>query len=46
MNSKEQDYVLGTHDAEIGRLQLQHGIWKQHVRDCWQRAGIAPGMRV
>ena len=46
MNSKEQDYVLGTHDAEIGRLQLQHGIWKQHVRDCWQRAGIVPGMRV
>jgi len=46
MNSKEQDYVLGTHDAEIGRLQLQHGIWKQHVRDCWQRAGITPGMRV
>ena len=46
MNRTEQDYVLGTHDAEIERLQLQHGVWRQHVRDCWQRAGLAPGMHV
>jgi ubiquinone/menaquinone biosynthesis C-methylase UbiE len=46
MNCKEQDYVLGTHDAEIGRLQLQHGVWRQHVQDCWQRSGIIAGMRV
>jgi ubiquinone/menaquinone biosynthesis C-methylase UbiE len=47
MNSKkETDYVLGTHDAEILRLQLQHGIWRDLVLDCWQRAGISTGQTV
>ena len=46
MASKDQDYVLGTHDAEIARLQLQHGIWRNLVHDCWQRAGIAKGQHV
>ena len=44
--SNEIDYVLGTHDAEIGRLQLQHGIWRALVHDCWKRAGISKGQRV
>jgi hypothetical protein len=26
--SHERDYVLGTHDAEIARLGLQHRIWR------------------
>lgn len=43
MGTDDTDYVLGTHDAEIGRLQLQHGIWQSRVRDCWQRAGITAG---
>lgn len=42
----EIDYVLGTHDAEIGRLNLQHGIWRELVQDCWRRAGIGHGQRV
>ena len=47
MNTKsETDYVLGTHDAEIQRLQLQHGIWRDLVQDCWQRAGISNGQTV
>ena len=41
-----QDYVLGTHDAELARLRLQHGIWREHVHDCWRRAGIGAGSRV
>jgi SAM-dependent methyltransferase len=45
-DNTETDYVLGTHDAEIARLHLQHGIWREHVQDCWQRAGIAPGQSV
>lgn len=44
--SKEIDYVLGTHDAEIGRLHLQHGIWRELVHDCWRRAGIGAGQRI
>jgi ubiquinone/menaquinone biosynthesis C-methylase UbiE len=43
---KEIDYVLGTHDAEIGRLHLQHGIWRELVHDCWKRAGIGKGQRI
>ncbi len=46
MSTDDTDYVLGTHDAEIGRLQLQHGIWQSRVRDCWQRAGISAGNTV
>jgi SAM-dependent methyltransferase len=45
-SSTEIDYVLGTHDAEIGRLNLQHGIWRELVHDCWQRAGIRKGQRI
>ena len=44
--SVDTDYVLGTHDAEISRLHLQHGIWQTLVRDCWARAGITPGQHV
>ncbi|HWS41360.1 MAG TPA: methyltransferase domain-containing protein [Arenimonas sp.] len=44
--SNEIDYVLGTHDAEIGRLHLQHGIWRELVHDCWQRADISKGQRI
>lgn len=44
--SKEIDYVLGTHDAEIGRLHLQHGVWRALVHDCWKRAGIGIGQRI
>lgn len=39
-------YVLGTHDAEIERLGLQHRIWRSAVFDCWQKAGITAGHRV
>jgi SAM-dependent methyltransferase len=39
----ERDYVLGTHDEEIARLALQHRVWRPHVRDAWQQAGLAAG---
>lgn len=37
------DYVLGTHDEEIGRLGLQHRVWRQRALDAWRSAGIGPG---
>lgn len=42
----EHDYILGTHDAEIARLRLQHAVWRAQVLDCWHRAGIGPGQTV
>jgi len=42
----EQAYVLGTHDAEIERLGLQHRVWRPYALDAWRRAGITGGQRV
>jgi SAM-dependent methyltransferase len=42
----EQDYVLGTHDAEVERLGVQHRAWRHRVLDAWRRAGITTGHHV
>lgn len=42
----ERNYVLGTHDAEIARLQLQHRVWRARMFDAWRRAGITQGQTV
>src|SRR4051812_24820027 len=42
----ERDYVLGTHDAEIERLGLQHRVWRPHMLDAFARAGIRPGLTI
>ncbi len=39
----EKDYVLGTHDAELWRLGLQHRIWRPRATDAWRRAGFTLG---
>jgi SAM-dependent methyltransferase len=44
--SKERDYVLGTHDEELKRLGVQHRAWRPVVVDCWKDAGITTGSRV
>ena len=47
MNSPEaEDYVLGTHDAELLRLGLQHRLWSAQTFAIWERAGIGPGKTV
>lgn len=40
------DYVLGTHDAEIARLGLQHRVWRPHMLGAWMSAGMTSGSRV
>jgi SAM-dependent methyltransferase len=40
------DYVLGTTDAEVERLGLQHRVWRESMLAAWRRAGIGPGLRV
>jgi SAM-dependent methyltransferase len=42
----ERDYVLGTHDAELERLGLQHRLWRARVLEAWRSAGIIGGQRV
>jgi len=42
----EQAYVLGTDDAEIERLRLQHRVWRPWMLRAWHRAHIRSGTRV
>jgi len=39
----DRDYVLGTHDAEIERLGLQHQVWRRAALSLWERAGVSRG---
>lgn len=38
--------MLGTHDAEIQRLGVQHLAWRAHAWSAWRRAGFRPGQTV
>jgi SAM-dependent methyltransferase len=42
----DNEYVLGTNEAEMHRLGFQHRLWSGAAHDLWQRAQIAPGCRV
>src|SRR5213076_2685269 len=44
--TKERDYVLGTHEDELERLGVQHRAWREVVLDCWKSAGIRAGSHV
>ncbi len=44
--TKDRDYILGTNDAEIARLGLQHRVWRPTALKFWRRAGIAAGSTV
>ncbi len=39
----EKEYVLGTHDAELERLGLQHDVWRPRASHTWRRAGFSVG---
>jgi SAM-dependent methyltransferase len=41
--ANEREYVLGTHDAELERLGLQHDVWRPHASRAWRRAGFTVG---
>jgi len=40
----EKSYVIGTHDAEIDRLGVQHRVWRPSVLDLWRIGGLTQGM--
>jgi ubiquinone/menaquinone biosynthesis C-methylase UbiE len=44
--SGERSYVIGTHDAEIARLGVQHQVWRSSVLDLWRLGGVDQGMTV
>lgn len=44
--ASDREYVLGTHDQEIARLELQHRVWREQVLDVWRRAGFGPGQTI
>jgi SAM-dependent methyltransferase len=46
MTVEERAYVLGTHDAEIERLGLQHRVWRARALEGWSRAGFNVGQRI
>ena len=44
--SQEKSYVIGTHDAEIERLGVQHRVWRASVLDLWEQGGITTGQTI
>ncbi len=46
MTTESGDYVLGTQDAEVARLGLQHRVWRDSMLSAWRSAGLRPGWRV
>ena len=44
--SEEKSYVIGTHDAEIERLGVQHRVWRPSVLDLWRQGVITTGQTV
>lgn len=44
--SEEEEYLLGTHDAEIARLGFQHQVWRAEAAHGWERAGFRRGHRL
>jgi ubiquinone/menaquinone biosynthesis C-methylase UbiE len=44
--SEEKSYVIGTQDAEIERLGVQHRVWRASVLDFWNLGGVTEGQTV
>ena len=44
--SEDRSYVIGTQDAEIERLGVQHRVWRASVLDFWRQGGLTEGMTV
>ena len=42
----DHEYILGTHDAEVARLGVQHRVWRTRVLDAWRRAGFGAGQTI
>ena len=43
---EENAYILGTEQAELHRLGLQHQVWSSESRRGWELAGFRPGQAI
>lgn len=46
IESKSTDYVLGTEQDELQRLERQHKVWRKLCQDVWSEVGITSGSSV
>lgn len=46
LHSTSDEYVLGTHDAELERLGVQHRLWSAQAFALWEAAGLGVGQTV
>ena len=44
--SEQNEYILGTDQAELHRLGLQHQIWSSEAQLGWQKAGFNVGQTI
>lgn len=44
--SEDNEYVLGTHDAELARLGFQHQVWAEPTTAAWSRANFRRGATI
>ena len=42
----ERDYLLGTDEEELRRLQAQHDTWRPETADLWERADFSVGQAI
>lgn len=40
---QEKEYILGTEEAELHRLGVQHQVWASEAREGWRRADFKAG---
>ncbi len=46
LHATNDEYVLGTHAAELERLGVQHRLWSAQAFALWEAAGIGAGQTV
>jgi ubiquinone/menaquinone biosynthesis C-methylase UbiE len=46
MTEISKDYLLGVNDFELGRLEFQHGVWKEITDSFFNRLNVREGWKV
>ena len=46
MSTEKNAYILGTEQAELNRLGLQHQVWASEAQLGWENAGFTRGMTI
>ncbi len=43
---QDQEYLLGSADDELARLEFQHQVWAPETERLWELAGVGPGQTI